>query len=257
MSWNDAYISVVTKTAPDDSLELRNSFIENCMTDEWGNLVEQAELHHEIQGALWRWEQEGYHNGIISAPFGGGKSQQLPIGLGLYKQTRLPETSQGIITASPNLSKKRIRSIRLLVEKEVYKQWCKDHNFEPLEYSKHDSYSSEQIFFKSKNTTGNPSFEAAGIETGGTGQRFWILWGDDICDIKDFHSAATRDARHKAWTNTWSSRVYDGGFRYLIRTPYHPDDANERLIKSGIYNHLEIAVSADKTCYEVKEWRVK
>lgn len=256
MSWSQAKINVLGKKKPEDSFELRTSFLENVMTDEWGELVIQDHIHNEIQNTLYEWEQQGFHDGIISAPFGTGKSQQLPIGLGTYFNTLVPEESNGIITADPKLSKKRIIAIRELVIKEQYKYWCKDHNFIPLEFHRRDSDSSEEIFFKSKNTTGNPSFFAAGIETGGTGYRFWRLWGDDICDMKDFNSQATRDRRFNAWTTTWTTRVYDGGFVYLIRTPYHPNDANERLIKSGSYCHLEIAVREDKAGYDVKEYRI-
>ena len=243
------------KTIPDDTLELRNSFIENCMTDEWGNKVKQAELHLEIQGTLFRWDQEGYREAMISAPFGGGKSQQLPIGLGTYFQTRVHEESQLIVTASPKLSIKRIKSIRAMVDSEEYERWCIYHHMERLIYAKEDSGSSESITFKSKNRTGNPSFEASGIDSGGTGQRAWRLWGDDTADKKDFGSEATRKSRHNSWTKTWSPRVYDGGYTYIIRTPYHPEDTNEKLIKSGIFNHLEIAVREDKTGYDVREYK--
>lgn len=256
MGWDAAYTHIKKSAKPADSKELRKSFIESCQTDEWGEAVVQDKVHDQIQNTLFEWEQLGQNEAIISAPFGAGKSQQLPIGLGVYFQTRVPEESNGVITADPGLSKKRIKAIRSLVEKDNYRLWCMDHNFEPLEYcKKKDSYSSEEIYFRSKNDTGNPSFFAAGIETGGTGYRFWRLWGDDICDVNDFNSEATRKRRFNAWTQTWTPRVYDGGFVYLIRTPYHPEDANERLIKSGVYNHLEIAVNEEKTGYTVKEWR--
>lgn len=255
MSWDKAYQNVIGKTTPDDSLELRNSFIEGVLADIDGVQVEQHRLHKEIQGAIWNWQQSGIHDGIISAPYGSGKSQQVPIGLAAYLATREPEKPHIIISADPDLAKNRISSLRQLFESKEYKYWCSVHNFNPVEYSKRDTNSSQTIVLKSKNRTGVPTFFAAGIETKGTGWRCYYLWGDDICNNEDFKSKATREARHKAWTNTWTKRGLDGGFEYLIRTPYHPSDANEKLIKTKIYAHLEIAVREDKDGYDLKEFR--
>lgn len=255
MSWDKAYEVVIGQTPAPDSLELRNSFIEGVLADIDGVQVEQHRLHKEIQGAIWNWQQAGIHDGIISAPYGSGKSQQVPIGLAAYLATREPEKPHIIISADPDLAKSRISSLRQLFESREYKYWCADHNLKPAEYSKRDTDGSQTIILKSKNRTGVYTFFATGIETKGTGWRCYYLWGDDICNNEDFKSRATREARHKAWTNTWTKRGLDGGYEYLIRTPYHPSDANERLIKTGIYAHLEIAVKEDKSGYDVKEWR--
>ncbi len=254
MSWDNAYKEVIGKTPPEDSLELRNSFIEGVLSDIDGESVEQHQLHKEIQGAIFRWKEQGIRDGIISAPYGSGKSQQVPIGLSVYLATLDPNKPHIIISADPELAINRISSIRQIIESQEYKYWCKANNFRPVEYDKRDTNSSQKIILKSLNKTGVPTFFAAGIETKGTGWRTYYLWGDDICNNEDFKSKATRENRHKAWTNTWTKRSLDGAYEYLIRTPYHPQDANERLLKTGIYAHLEIAVKEDKSGYDVKEW---
>lgn len=254
MSWDKAYKEVIGNPPPPDSLELRNSFIEGVLSDIDGKSVSQHELHKEIQGAIFRWKEQGIHDGIISAPYGSGKSQQVPIGLSVYLATLDPNKPHIIISADPELATNRISSIRYIIESEEYKLWCKQNNFFPVEYDKRDTNSSQKIILKSANKTGVPTFFAAGIETKGTGWRTYYLWGDDICNNEDFKSRATRENRHKAWTNTWTKRSLDGGYEYLIRTPYHPQDANEKLLKTGIYAHLEIAVKEDKSGYTVKEW---
>jgi len=254
LSWDKAYNIIIGQTPPEDSPELRNSYIENVLGDIEGNKVIQHRFHKEIQGTIFRWEQEGINDGVISAPYGGGKSQQVPIGLSTYKATRSPEKPHIIISANPMLAKNRINSIRLIFESEQYKYWCKQHHFRPAEYARGDTGSSELIVLKSNNRTGVPTFFGSGISTKGTGWRSYYLWGDDICDNEDFKSKAVREERFKGWTNTWTKRTLDGGFEILIRTPYHPQDANERLIKTGIYAHLEIAVKEDKSGYDLKEW---
>lgn len=242
---------------PPDSLELRNSYIEGVLGDITGKPVTQHQFHKEIQGGIYNWQEAGINEGIISAPYGGGKSQQIPIGLASYLATRQPELPHIIVSADPELAKSRITSLRYIFESDRYQRWCEANGFTPCVYDKRDTNSSEKIILESKNETGVPTFFAAGIETKGTGWRCWYLWGDDICNNEDFKSMATREARHKAWTNTWTKRVLDGGYEYLIRTPYHPNDANERLINTGIYAHLEIAVKKDKSGYALKEWRAE
>lgn len=254
MSWDDVYFQIKGKKTREDSIDLRNEYIEGVLGDIEGNAVQQHQFHKEIQGALYNWKEKGIRNGIISAPYGGGKSQQVPIALSSYLATLSPEKPHIIISADPMLSRNRIESIRQIFESDQYRYWCKFNGFEPAKYSKKDTDSLEMIKLKSNNRTGVPTFFASGIETKGTGWRCYYLWGDDICNNDDFKSKATRESRHKAWTNTWSKRVLDGGFEYLIRTPYHIDDANERLIKTGIYAHLEIAVKDDKQGYRLKEW---
>jgi len=255
MSWDDAYNIVIGEKPPEDSVDLRNSYIEGVLADIDGKPVRQHDFHREIQGTLFRWMHQGVHDGIISAPYGGGKSQQVPIGLASYLATRAPEKPHIIISADPDLAKNRIASLRQIFESDQYRYWCREYNFNPVKYSKRDTNSSQTIILDSRNRTGVPTFFAAGIETKGTGWRCFYLWGDDICNNEDFKSKATRDNRHKAWTNTWSKRILDGGCEYLIRTPYHVNDANERLIKTGIYAHLEIAVNKEKTGYTLTEWK--
>ena len=252
--WTDALVNVIGHEPPPDSEELRKSFLEAVMLDKDGNAITQADIHNEIQNTIYGWEQQGYRRGVIKAPYNTGKSQQLPIGLAVYLATRKPELEQLIISSDAALAKKRILAIRALIESQEYKYWCGQNNFLPLSYAKRDTGSTEFILFKSRNRTGNPSFEAHGVLRGGTGQRASYVWLDDICSDKDRQSKAHRDDVFERTSNVWIKRVHDQGFVYGICTPYHPQDANSRLAKSGTFCVLEIAVNDDKTGYRVREW---
>lgn len=254
IDWGTALVNVIGHEPPADSVELRNSFIEGVMLDKDGQPVKQAELHRQIQETVFRWEQEGYRRGIVKAPYNSGKSQQLPIGLACYLATRRPELEQLIISSDDALSKKRILAIRALIESNEYKYWCGEHNFLPLQYAKRDTGSTEFILFKSRNRTGNPSFEAHGVLQGGTGQRASYVWLDDICSDKDRQSKAHRDQVFERTTNVWIKRVHDKGFVYGVCTPYHPQDANSRLSRSGTFCVLQIAVNDVKSGYTLTEW---
>jgi hypothetical protein len=43
--WSDLLVNIVGHEPPPDSLDLRNSFIENCLADQDGNKVSQADIH--------------------------------------------------------------------------------------------------------------------------------------------------------------------------------------------------------------------
>lgn len=254
ISWNDAAVNVLGKEPPEDSLELRNSFLEGTMLDEWGESIKQHELHLQMQQALWEWENKGFLKGLITAPPDSGKSQQMPIGLATYVQTRVPERQQLIVSADDEQVKKRIRAIRSLIESRIYRYWCKEHNFTPLQYGRNDSRSSSRIYFKSKNRTGNPSFDAYSVLSNTLGQRAHILWLDDVCTNKDKNSTAHREQVYDQVSNVWVKRVRKPRRIWGVRTKWHPSDANSMLIKSGRYCHLEIVVKKDKDGYIVREY---
>jgi hypothetical protein len=45
--WSDLLVNIVGHEPPPDSLDLRNSFIENCLADQDGNKVSQADIHYD------------------------------------------------------------------------------------------------------------------------------------------------------------------------------------------------------------------
>ena len=329
-NWSDLLVNVVGHEPPVDSLELRNSFIENCLADQDGKKVTQAQIHLTMQQGIYDWEQEALSknarlNGLIRAPYNTGKSQQVPIGLSAYMTTRKHELETLIVSADGGISAKRILSLRALFMSDMYRYWCKEHNFSPVEFDRTDTGSTQRIIVKSRNRTGNPTYEAYAVLTQTTGQRagvlilddvcndtlfmsdmyrYWckehnfspvefdrtdtgstqriivksrnrtgnptyeayavltqttgqragVLILDDVCNDEDRISTARRETVWNKVSNTWIKRVHDKGIVLSVCTPYHPNDANSRLMKSGIFNVLQISVKEDKTGYKVEEW---
>jgi hypothetical protein len=87
-----------------------------------------------------------------------------------------------------------------------------------------------------------------------TGQRAQYVWFDDICNDDDKNSPARRKGVKSRVTNIWIKRKHDKGFVFDICTPYHPDDANSDLMRSGVFDVLQIAVKEDKSGYLLKKW---
>jgi hypothetical protein len=229
------------------------------LVDQNGSKVKQAQIHLEMQGAIYRWQkqcaQKGVSmNGLIRAPYNTGKSQQVPIGLSAYLATRKPELETLIISADGGIAVKRILSLRALFLSTEYKYWCREHNFTPVEFDRTDTGSTQRIILQSRNRTGNPSFEAYAVLTRTTGQRAGLLILDDVCNDEDKNSAARRKDVWGKVSNTWIKRVHDRGTIISVCTPYHPDDANSRLMRTGIFNVLQIAVTPEKDGYICQEW---
>jgi hypothetical protein len=258
-NWSDLLVNIVGHEPPPDSLDLRNSFIENCLADQDGFKVTQAEIHHTMQQGIYDWEQQALSknarlNGLIRAPYNTGKSQQVPIGLSAYMTTRKHELETLIVSADGGISTKRILSLRALFQSDMYRYWCREHNFNPVEFDRTDTGSTQRIIVKSRNRTGNPTYEAYAVLTQTTGQRAGVLILDDVCNDEDRISTARRETVWNKVSNTWIKRVHDKGIVLSVCTPYHPNDANSRLMKSGIFNVLQISVKEDKTGYMVEEW---
>ena len=258
-SWSDLLVNIVGHESPEDSLELRNSFLENCLADQDGNKLKQADIHLVMQEGIYNWQKESERKGarlnaLIRAPYNTGKSQQVAIGLSAYLTTRKHELETLIVSADGGISAKRILSLRALFMSDMYKYWCKEHNFQYVEFDRTDTGSTQRIIVKSRNRTGNPTYEAYAVLTQTTGQRAGVLILDDVCNDEDRISNARRDTVWNKISNTWIKRVHDKGIVLSVCTPYHPNDANSRLMKSGIFNVLQISVKEDKSGYKVEQW---
>jgi hypothetical protein len=256
MGWDDALYTIVGRPKPEDTLELRNSFVESCLLDKNGNPITQHELHLTMQEFVFRMHNKGERRMILLCPYNSGKSQQFPIALLVYLSTMNPELEHLIISADPKLASKRITAIRDMVESQEYRYWCKINDVDALKYSHKDTGSSDKIVFDSFNRTGNPSVEAYGVLTGGAGQRASYLWLDDICSDKDRKESAHRENVLKRTNNVWIKRLHDDGKTIGVATPYHEDDANMTFCKDGTFNVLKIAVSNDLDKYIVNEYLV-
>ena len=258
-NWSALLVNVVGHAPPADSLELRNSFIENGLADQDGFKVTQAQIHLTMQKAIFDWQMHAQKlksrlNALVRAPYNTGKSQQVPIGLSAYLTTRKHELETLIVSADGGISTKRILSLRALFMSDQYKYWCREHNFKPIEFDRTDTGSTQRIIAKSRNRTGNPTYEAYAVLTQTTGQRAGVLILDDVANDEDRISTARRETVWNKVSNTWIKRVHDKGIVLSVCTPYHPNDANSQLMKSGILNVLQISVKEDKTGYKVEQW---
>lgn len=240
----------------DDTVDKRLDFVASICRDDDGQLVENAEIHRVIQTRIFEWEQNNIQRGMVRVPYGVGKSTQITQALNLYHLTLNPNHLIILLSGKPSNAKARVDWLRDMIEHNSdYRKWCNKHGLKPVELSHKDTGSTRKIFVKRSTTSPHPSVFGAGVNEGGTGWRATRLTPDDIVDRKNSRYKKERDNVDGNWKETWSQRVKPDGFVHGVFTPYHPKDANMRMVDSGNYAELKIRVSENKTHYELQERR--
>lgn len=235
----------------EDTVEKRLNFVESVCKNEKGEFVTNARIHIEMQEKAFEWEQDG-SNGLIRVPYGVGKSTQVTQALNLYKLTVNPNHLIIILSSKPENALSRVDWIRDMIENSTdYRRWCKDNGLRPLELSDKDTGSTRKIYVKRTSTSPHPSVFGSGISEGGTGWRATILCPDDIVDRKNSRFEKDRDKVYSDWSNTWKKRVIPSGMVLGVFTPYHPKDANMRILETGRFGELKMRVSKTKENYEL------
>lgn len=233
----------------EDTLEKRLDFVESIVVDD-GEHVTNAPIHKEMQEKVYDWEQLNL-NGLIRVPYGVGKSTQITQVLNLYHLTINPNHLIIILSSKPSAAKARLNWIRDMIPNKDYRAWCKKVGLEPLEFSDKDTRSSKVLYVKRNSTSPHPSVSAYGVNEGGTGWRATRITPDDIVDRKNSQFTKDRERVWGNWVNTWSKRLKPKGMIHGVFTPYHPKDANMKMIGTGDFAELKIRVAKDKENYEL------
>ena len=90
-----------------------------------------------------------------------------------------------------------------------------------------------------------PSVAAFGVGAGRTGTRADLLVCDDVVDVRAMHSRADRDRVADYFTNHLMNLLEPDGRFWGLCTPWHADDLNSRLKKTGAYPLFREAVGPD------------
>ena len=97
---------------------------------------------------------------------------------------------------------------------------------------------------RSSQTIG-PSVAAFGVGAGSTGTRADLLVCDDVVDVRAMRSRADRDRVADYFTNNLMNLLEPDGRFWGLCTPWHADDLNARLKKTGVYPLLSKPVGPD------------
>ena len=197
-------------------------FVEYVMADEVsGRQLVNGEHHIE-----WQRFFDRNRFGVILAPVGHGKTQQIAIGRCLYALGRNPSMRIGIICGNEGQAEERVTAIaqHIVGNQRLHKVFP---NLRPSSNPR-DKWSSSKITVERPMTGAkDPSVQAFGTGSGSIqGKRLDLIVMDDILDEKN---TRTPEARKKVlmWfdVKVFTRLPPDGSGRIeVIGTPWHSDD---------------------------------
>lgn len=227
-----------------------HAFAEFVMRDEKGRGILQDSLHrvmHLHVDCCWR---AGMHAAIV-APFGHGKTIQLPVGRVCWELGRDVTLRVKIVSNNDPRAMERVMGCTALMFSPAYQLVFPNVRPVPLTEAKkrrkQAKMTQHEVFLDRPGMALDPSIQAAGVLSGGTGGRCDLLVFDDICDQKNALDEPTmRDKVIQNVENVWMQRVIPTTGRVLyVGTPWHQADATHMLMDNPAWSVLECAISDD------------
>ena len=193
----------------------------------------QGDIHREIQA----WIDE-YFFTIIWAPRNHGKTEQVSILRPLYYLGNNHNERIKIICASDELAIKRLDRVKDLI---IHSDDV--HRIFPTLKPDYRWWRKKSIRIQREISSTNPSIEASGVMSTGTGDRATIIIVDDCCSLRNsIQQPKMREAVKDKFFDVLTNTLEPGGRVIYISTPWHKDDLSHDLIRSESYKwlHLEI-----------------
>lgn len=210
-----------------------NDFIEACFTDSRGEPVKQAEIHRELQAHL-----DEHHKALIELPRDHGKSFQVCCRI-LWELGKNPGLRVKIVCATAAVAAERSRFLRDTIAQNAAVRRA----LPALRAAK--PWADRGFTIQRKSQSIGPSVAAFGVGTGSTGTRADLLVCDDVVDVRALRRRAERDRAADYFTNNLMNLLEPDGRFWGLCTPWHADDLNARLKKSGAYPLFRRAIGPE------------
>ena len=225
--------------APGTSFQLMMSrfgaseFIERCFTDARGAPLKQAAVHCELQAFL-----DAHGKALVELPRDHGKSFQVCCRI-LWELGKNPGLRVKIVCATGAVAAERSRFLRdsIALNPELRKAFPDLRAGAP--------WAADAFTVARAAQTIGPSVAAFGVGAGRTGTRADLLVCDDVVDVRALHSRADRDRVADYFTNHLMNLLEPDGRFWGLCTPWHADDLNSRLKKTGAYPLFRRAIGPD------------
>jgi len=92
----------------------------------------------------------------------------------------------------------------------------------------------------------DPSLEALGVLSSGTGGRADLIVFDDICDFRNtIQQPSLRETVKEAYKSVWVNLLEPEGRIAYISTPWHCDDQTHELLANDEYHHIVYKIADD------------
>ncbi len=219
-----------------------NDFIEHCFTDTRGEPIRQAAFHRELQDFLSQ-----HSKALVELPRDHGKSFQVCCRV-LWELGKNPDLRVKIVCATEAVAHERSRFLRDSISRNDRVRTA----FPTLRSGR--PWSSREFTLTTAPPKIGPSVAAFGIGTGCTGTRADLLICDDVVDVRALHSRAERERVAAYFTNNLMNLLEPDGRFWGLCTPWHSDDLNARLKKSGAYAIFRRAIGPDLEPLWPEKW---
>ena len=221
-----------------------------CFRDEETNgRVQQDKIHVAIQQFIDHCISNGKRKILIMIPFGTGKTTQA-LAWGMQRCAKNHNTRMKIVCNTDKNAKKRTGFCKNTIQKNKDFQRI----FPDLKPDPTVSWGTFELTVQRDVIGKDPTIEACGILSSGTGSRADIIIFDDICDYKNtVQMAAMKEDVEKAFKSVWMRRL-DGknGIAIAVATSWSKDDVIQSLRKNDEWAQMIASISEDYSHFEVE-----
>jgi len=218
---------------------LKDVLLERCRLDpkffiDYVFRYTSVEMHH-----VWQDFMSDSQEGLILAPRGHGKTEQITVGRICWEIGGNPGIRIKLVTESDDLANKILSRISATILKnERFKEVFPD--CVPSDIA---SWTKSQLTTARKEPHKDPTIEGSGVITAAGGGRADIIFFDDITGYRNaIQFPKMRKQVKDAVYNTWLQMLDgDDAKWYMIGTPWHEDDViweirnNEDIPKATVY----------------------
>jgi phage terminase large subunit-like protein len=219
-----------------------NEFVQYCFADPLGKSLRQARVHRDLQAFL-----TAHRHGLVELPRDHGKSTQVAARL-VWELGNNPGLRIQIVCATEALAAERGRFVRRAIEANPWVRMVFPH------LTPGQPWSDTRLTVARPSDVIGPSLTAVGVGSGSTGARADLLVCDDIVDVKAIASRAERDRVKDHFRNNLLNLLEPDGRFWGLCTPWHRDDLNAELKRSGTYPLFRRAVGDDLTPVWPARW---
>ncbi len=227
-----ASLAAMSRAAADDP----NRFLQLCLP------TPQAELHRAMQDFLTR-----HRKALVELPRDHGKTTQVCLRIA-WELGRNPMLRVKLVCSTDQLAIDRVLFIRRQIERNPIVRLVFPH----LRPGK--PWAAEGFTIARPGDGIGPSVAAFGVGCASTGTRADLLVCDDIVDVAAIHSRAERDRVSAAFHDNLLNLLEPDGRFWGLFTPWHADDCNARLKRTGAYAHFRRAVGLDLEPVWPEKW---
>ncbi len=188
-----------------------------------------------------------HRKALVELPRDHGKSTQI-CGRILWELGHAPGLRVKLVCSTDALAQERTRFLRDTIAENVRVRLV----FPALRPAK--PWAAEGFTIQRPGRGIGPSVAAFGVGCSSTGTRADLLVCDDIVDVAAIHSQAERDRVSAAFHDNLLNLLEPDGRFWGLFTPWHADDCNARLKRTGAYAHFRRAVGPDLEPVWPEKW---